>query len=314
MAPAMSVTAAPRSRAASAMAAPILPDGAVADEAHRVERLARAAGADDDVQALEVARAGEEVLDRLDDAWPAPPAGRCRSGPRRARRPRARRRGSRTRAAWRRCAGSPGCVHMPASMAGATITGARLAQAMAVTASPTRPAASSPSRFAVAGARTIASAASASSMWAICWSASSSNTSSSTGRWVRLAKVSGPTKRVAAGGHGHVDHRAALGEHAHQGDGLVGGDAAGDADHDAAARQAAPVALAHRSALARRGALTVAHAPARRTGCRAASGPAPRRRCRAPRAATAGGCSRRWRPRSPGCRPASARPARRAGR
>ena len=88
---------------------------------------------------------------------------------------------------------------MPASMAGATITGARLAQATAVTALPTRPAASSPMRFAVAGARTIASAASASSMCAICSSASSSMTSATTGRWVSDSKVSGPTKRVAAG-------------------------------------------------------------------------------------------------------------------
>ena len=50
----------------------------------------------------------------------------------------------------------------------------------------------------MAGARTIASAASASSMCAICWSASSSMTSSTTGRWVSDSNVSGPTNRVAA--------------------------------------------------------------------------------------------------------------------
>ena len=87
---------------------------------------------------------------------------------------------------------------MPASIAGATITGARLAQAMAVSASSTRPAASSPMRFAVAGANTMASAASASSMCAICCSPSSSMTSATTGRWVRDSKVRGPTNRVAA--------------------------------------------------------------------------------------------------------------------
>ena len=49
-------------------------------------------------------------------------------------------------------------------------------------------------------------------------------------------------------GHGHVDHRAALLEQAHQRHGLVGGDAAGDADHDAAAGER-PRPLAHRSTL-----------------------------------------------------------------
>ena len=86
---------------------------------------------------------------------------------------------------------------MPASMAGATTTGARLAQAMAVTGLLAIPIASSASTLAVAGATTTASAASASSMCAICCSASRSRTSLTTGRCVRLAKVRGVTKAAA---------------------------------------------------------------------------------------------------------------------
>ena len=84
-------------------------------------------------------------------------------------------------------------------MAGASTTGARLAQAMAVTESFTSPAASCASTLAVAGAMTIASAPSASSTCAICWSSSRAITSSTTGRWVSEAKVSGVTNCAAAG-------------------------------------------------------------------------------------------------------------------
>ena len=77
--------------------------------------------------------------------------------------------------------------------------GARLAQAMAVTASPAMPAARWAMVLAVAGAMTSASAPSASSTCAICWSASSAITSSTTGRWVSAEKVSGVTNAVAAG-------------------------------------------------------------------------------------------------------------------
>ena len=67
MAPAMRVTDAPRSRAASAIAVPILPDERLPMKRTGIERLARAAGADDDVEPLQVARADEQPLDRLDD-------------------------------------------------------------------------------------------------------------------------------------------------------------------------------------------------------------------------------------------------------
>ena len=119
------------------------------------------------------------------------------------------------------------------------------------------------------------------------------------------------------GGHGHVHHRAALGQQAHQRDGLVGGDAAGHADHHAPAGERAAI-LGHRSTA---GLPTLSWSPCRplgsprtRSGCRAASGPARWRRSPARRAATARGCIRRSRSRSPGSRRGSARPARRAGR
>ena len=63
MFPAMSVTRAPRSRAASAIGDAHLAGRAVADEAHRVDRLASPAGGDHDVAASEVGL-----------ARPAPPA------------------------------------------------------------------------------------------------------------------------------------------------------------------------------------------------------------------------------------------------
>ena len=55
--PRIRVTAAPRSRASSAMAMPHLARRAIADEADGVDRLGRAAGGDDDVETRQVVRA-----------------------------------------------------------------------------------------------------------------------------------------------------------------------------------------------------------------------------------------------------------------
>ena len=88
---------------------------------------------------------------------------------------------------------------MSPSIAGATTTGAEVARAVAVTTSPASPPAIAPSQCAVAGATTIASAVSATTMWPIRPSGSRSSSSVSTGWRESAANESGPTKRVAAG-------------------------------------------------------------------------------------------------------------------
>ena len=88
---------------------------------------------------------------------------------------------------------------MSPSMAGATTTGAADASTVAVTTSPASPLAIAPRKCAVAGATTMASALSATTMCPIRPSGSSSRMSVSTGWRDRAAKVSGPTNRVAAG-------------------------------------------------------------------------------------------------------------------
>ncbi len=62
-----SVTLAPRAAASSAMAWPCLPERAVGDEADRVDRLAGAAGGDEDLEAGEVAAAARRPRRGLDD-------------------------------------------------------------------------------------------------------------------------------------------------------------------------------------------------------------------------------------------------------
>ena len=103
---------------------------------------------------------------------------------------------SRSRATLSRVAG---WVHMSPSIAGATTTGALVARIAAVTASSAIPLAIAPSQRAVAGATTIASALSATTMCPIRWSGSSPSTSVSTGWRDRAAKVSGLTNRAADG-------------------------------------------------------------------------------------------------------------------
>ena len=149
--PAMSVTRAPRSSAASAIATPILPGRAVADEADRVDRLARPAGGHDDVPAGEVgvARRGRRAAgappgpaartgrsadgrdDRVDDRAAARPAARrpiCpeASGPAVGLDDRVAEVVAQPRDVGD---GSPGGVHMSPSIAGATTTGRRRREA-----------------------------------------------------------------------------------------------------------------------------------------------------------------------------------------
>ncbi len=92
-----------------------------------------------------------------------------------------------------------GWVHMSPSIAGATTTGADVARHAAVTASDEIPLAIAPSQRAVAGATTIASAVSATTMCPIRSSGSSPRTSVSTGCRDRAANVSGPTNVAADG-------------------------------------------------------------------------------------------------------------------
>ena len=103
---------------------------------------------------------------------------------------------SRNRATFARVAG---CVHISPSIAGATTTGALVARTVAVTASPDSPLAMAASQCAVAGATTIPSTVSATTMWPIRPSGSSASTSVSTAWRDRDANVRGPTNAVAAG-------------------------------------------------------------------------------------------------------------------
>jgi len=86
---------------------------------------------------------------------------------------------------------------MPASIAGATTTGASVARQVAVITSSARPFAIAPSQRAVAGATSTRSAESAATMCAMRWSGSSSS-GSVIGRWrVSACNVSGPRKTCA---------------------------------------------------------------------------------------------------------------------
>ena len=92
-----------------------------------------------------------------------------------------------------------GWVHMSPSIAGATTTGAEVARQVAVTTSPASPLAIAPSQCAVAGATTMASAASPIRMWPIRPSGRRSSSSVSTGWRESAANDRAPTKRVAVG-------------------------------------------------------------------------------------------------------------------
>ena len=88
---------------------------------------------------------------------------------------------------------------MSPSIAGANTTGAAVARQVAVTASFAMPFAIAPSQRAVAGATTIASAVSATTMCPIRWSGSRPRTSVSTACRERAPNVSGPTNVAADG-------------------------------------------------------------------------------------------------------------------
>jgi len=88
---------------------------------------------------------------------------------------------------------------MSPSIAGATTTGALVARQAAVTTSPASPLAIAPSQCAVAGATTIASAESPTTMCPMRPSGRRSSSSDSTGWRERAANVSGPTNFVADG-------------------------------------------------------------------------------------------------------------------
>ena len=193
-----------------------LPARAVADEADRVDRLTRAAGAHHDPHPVKVAGPREQPLDRIDDRrrlGEAPDAGEAARE-----RPDLRLDDPVAEAAQRLDVALRGRVGPHAGVHGRRhAPPGRGTRRRRRSPRPGRgPAARTASRLAVAGAMTIASAASASSMWAICCSPSSSSTSSTTGRWVRLSNVSGADELRRGRRHRHVDHRAALGEQAHE--------------------------------------------------------------------------------------------------
>ena len=192
---------------------------AIADEPDRVDGLARAARRHHDVATLEIG-----IMSRLDErrargrvGGPDRAIGHGRDhglhdrpdlgeaahaglpGRQRTRRPGARS-GSRSRRRRRATlVRVAGCVHMSPSIAGATTTGAEDARHVAVTTSPARPLAIAPSQCAVAGATTMASAVSATTMWPIRPSGRRASRSVSTGWRDSAANVSGPTNRAADG-------------------------------------------------------------------------------------------------------------------
>ena len=136
------VTLAPRRRGLLGHRVALLARRAVADEAHRVDRLPGAAGRDDDAEPGEVVivlgrRAGRRPHRRSSRGRPAGPC-RCR------RPPGARSPGSTT---WtprprstRRLSCTAGCSHISVCMAGHTSTGARVASRTLVSRSSLMPA------------------------------------------------------------------------------------------------------------------------------------------------------------------------------
>ena len=178
--PAMSVTRAPRARAASAIATPIRPVQRLPMKRTGSIGSAVPPGGDHDVPAVEVLRPGRNPRRRR----PRRGRGRAPHGPardgRRRPRPRSRRRppagrgppapdasgptpglhdrvpeATRSRSTFARVAG---CAYISPSIAGATTTGAAEARQVAVMTSSARPPAMAPSQRAVAGATRIASA------------------------------------------------------------------------------------------------------------------------------------------------------------
>ena len=178
------------------------PRGAVAEEAHRVEVLAGAAGGDHDVAAGQVARASsrsrpaehlERELEDLVGLGQPALAGVGAGQPALGRLDRRRRR---ARAAWRRW---PGWRRAPTSRCaspGRSTTGQRAVSRVLVSRSSARPWAALASRSAVAGATTTRSASWPIRTWGTSWT--SSQTSVATGLPESAAQVGAPTNSSAA--------------------------------------------------------------------------------------------------------------------
>ena len=247
-----------------------LAGGAIADEADRIDRLARPAGGHHDVPTLEVGVVGgrderrpsrrirgpdrpigDGRDDRVHDRRRARPVGRRRTDPTRAARRPGARSGSRSRrAAARRSRGSPGGSTCRRPSPARRRAARSVARQVAVTTSPASPLAIAPSQCAVAGATTMASAVSARTMCPIRPSGSRSSRSVSTGWRDSAAKVSGPDEP----GRGRGQHHRHVGAFRAQGpeqlDRLVGRDRAGDTESDQTALEPT-AALAGRHAIPR---------------------------------------------------------------
>ena len=148
---------------------------------------------------------------------------------------------------------------MSPSIAGATTTGADVARQVAVTTSAASPCAMAPSQWAVAGATTTTSAASAVITWPIRPSGSRSRTSAS--HRPPAERRQGERRDEARRRRRHEHHHVgALGaQEAQQVHGLERGDRAGDAERDEASGEAPGLAHAWASSPAT---AAVEHGPA----------------------------------------------------
>ncbi len=198
--PAMSVTSAPASRAASATAKPILPElrllmnrtgsigsrvGPAVTSTRRPPRLpAIAAGGGSSRARTMSAGSTMRPGPTSPQAW-LPEAGPMKRTPRDS---------SVARLAW-----VAACRHMAWFIAGASTSGASVAMHRVVSRLPAVPAASRAIKWAVAGATSTRSAQRASSMWPMAASASSSQSSERTGLPDTAWNTVGDTMRVALG-------------------------------------------------------------------------------------------------------------------
>ena len=112
---------------------------AVAEEAHRVDRLAGAAGGDEDHGARPGPGGAQRGLDRGDDRRPARPGGPRRRRRRRGGPPRASTMWTPRRRSVARLSCTAGCSHISVCIAGQTTTGARVASRVAVSRSSEMP-------------------------------------------------------------------------------------------------------------------------------------------------------------------------------
>ena len=229
----------------------------VADEPHRVERLARAAGADDDVEALEVSGADEEALDRLDDrrrlrqtADAGQPRGELADLRLDDEVAEVAERGD--VALGRRMRPHPGVHrrrHDHRRAAGAGDGGQRVAhQAGGQLADEVRGRRGEHDGIGRLGQLDVRDLLVAVELHDVV-------EDRPMGEGLEGQR---PDESRRRGGHRDVDHRAALAEHPDEGDRLVGGDAARDADDDAAPGERPDGSPSCRAACPRRGSLAVA--------------------------------------------------------